>query len=246
MTGDRPHGRLIGSGRAADVYELGGERVLRRYRIKADVEHEARLMRYLWSAGFPVPEVYDADGTDMVLARLRGIDMLTDLTRRPWRARRHAMTLARMHDQLHEIPAPAWLPRPLAAIAGGSGGSSPRASTGDRVVHLDLHLGNVVLARTGPVVIDWSNGAAGPPGADVAMAALIMRISEVDELPLPVRLIADRVRRSVVRQFERSAGHDGGPWLVEVAKLRLIDRNVRPAEADVLRRMIDGRGLGAQ
>lgn len=224
MTGNRSPGRLIGSGRAADVYELDGARVLRRYRVKADVEPEARLMRYLRAAGFPVPEVYDADGTDMIMARLRGTDMLTDLTRRPWLARRHAVTLARMHDQLHEIVAPAWLPRPL--------------GDGDRVMHLDLHLGNVVLAESGPVVIDWSNGAAGPPGADVAMAALIMRISEVDGLPLPVRLIAGRVRRSVVRHFERSASHEAGPWLVEVAKLRLVDRNVRPAEADVLRRMI--------
>lgn len=225
MTGDGPPGRLIGSGRAADVYELGGGRVLRRYRVKADVEPEARLMRYLWSTGFPVPEVYDADGTDMVMARLHGIDMLTDLTRRPWLARRHARTLAQMHDRLHEIAAPSWLRRPL--------------RDGDRVVHFDLHLGNVVLTETGPIAIDWSNGAAGPPGADVAMAALIMRISEVDGLPRPVRLIAGRVRRSVVRQFERSVGHDAGPWLVEVAKLRLVDRNVRPAEAAMLRRMID-------
>lgn len=229
MTGNGPPGRLIGSGRAADVYELSGGRVLRRYRVKADVEHEARLMRYLWSAGFPVPEVYDADGTDMVMARLHGLDMLTDLTRRPWLARRHARTLARMHDQLHEIVAPPWLPMPL--------------DTGDRVIHLDLHLGNVVLTEAGPVVIDWSNGAAGPPGADVAMAALIMRISEVDELPLPVRPIAGRVRRSVVRQFARGVSHDAGPWLVEVAKLRLVDRNVRPAEAKVLRRMIDRQAL---
>jgi aminoglycoside phosphotransferase (APT) family kinase protein len=132
-----------------------------------------------------------------------------------------------MHDQLHEIVAPEWLRRPL--------------GDGDRVMHLDLHLGNVVLAETGPVVIDWSNGAAGPPGADVAMAALIMRISEVDGLPLPVRLVAGRVRRSVVRQFERSAGHDAGPWLIDVAELRLLDRNVRSAEAAVLRQMIDGQ-----
>jgi aminoglycoside phosphotransferase (APT) family kinase protein len=240
MTGHGPPGRLIGSGRSADVYELGGGRVLRRYRIKADVSHEARLMRYLWSAGFPVPEVYDADGTDMVMARLHGIDMLTDLTKRPWLARRHARTLARMHDRLHDIVAPSWLPRPLGASAGGSGGSSPRAS-GDRVLHLGLHLGNVVLAEAGPFVIDWSNGAAGPPGADVAMAALIMRISEVDELPLPVRAIAGRVRRSVVRQFQRCASHDGAPWLIEVARLRLVDRNIRPAEAAVLRQMIEGR-----
>jgi aminoglycoside phosphotransferase (APT) family kinase protein len=239
MTGEGPPGRLIGSGRSADVYELNDGRVLRRYRIKADVEHEARLMRYLWSAGFPFPEVYDAAGTDMVMARLRGADMLSDLARRPWLARRHARTLARMHDQLHEIVAPPWLPRPFSA--GGSGRSSSQASTADRVMHLDLHLGNVVLGEAGPVVIDWSNGAAGPPGADVAMAALIMRISEVDELPLPIRLIAGLVRRSVVRQFEYSASHDARPWLVEVAKLRLVDRNVRPAEAVVLRRLIDAR-----
>jgi aminoglycoside phosphotransferase (APT) family kinase protein len=227
MKGNGPPGRLIGSGRAADVYELGDGRVLRRYRIKADVEHEARLMRYLWSAGFPVPEVYDAEGTDIVMARVDGTDMLSDLARRPWRATRCARVLARMHDRLHEIEAPSWLPRPL--------------GDGNRVLHLDLHPGNVIMTSAGPVVIDWSNGAAGPPGADVAMAALIMRISEVDELPLAVKLIAGRVRRSVVRQFERYAGHDAGPWLLEVAKLRLVDRNVRPAEAEVLRRMIDGR-----
>src|SRR5215469_11356535 len=103
MTGNAPAGRLIGSGRAADVYELDGGRVLRRYRIKADVEHEARLMRFLRSAGFPVPEVYDAQGTDMVMARVVGTDMLTDLARRPWRAVRYARVLAQMHDRLHEI-----------------------------------------------------------------------------------------------------------------------------------------------
>lgn len=224
MTASGPPGRLIGSGRAADVYELDGGRVLRRYRVRASVEHEARLMRHLWSAGFPVPEVYDAGGTDMVMARIDGTDMLSDLARRPWRARQCGRILARMHDLLHEIEAPAWLPRPL--------------GDGNRVLHLDLHPGNVIMTSAGPVVIDWSNGAAGPPGADVAMAALIMRISEVDELPLPVKLIAGRVRRSVVRQFERSASHEAAPWLVAVAKLRLVDRNVRPAEAEVLRQII--------
>ena len=224
MAGNEPPGRLIGSGRAADVYDLSDGRVLRRYRIKADVEHEARLMRYLSSAGFPVPKVYDADGGDMVMARVVGTDLLTDLARRPWRAASYARVLARMHDRLHEIEAPSWLPRPL--------------GSGNQVLHLDLHPGNVILTTTGPVVIDWSNGAAGPAGADVAMAALIMRISEVDNLPAAIRLITGQLRRTVVRQFERSASHDAGPWMVEVAKLRLIDRNVRPAEAEILRRMI--------
>jgi tRNA A-37 threonylcarbamoyl transferase component Bud32 len=237
MTASTPPGRLIGSGRAADVYELGPNRVLRRYRVAAEVstqlreQHadlvhaEARLMRHLRSLGFPVPQVYDADGTDMVMERVVGTDMLTDLGKRPWRAWRQANLLAQIHDRLHAIEAPEWLPRPF--------------GEGDQVMHLDLHPGNVMLTADGPVVIDWSNGAAGPPGADVAMASLIMRTSEVNDLPMGVRLVAGFVRDSVVRRFERSVTADPGPYLVKVARHRLTDRNTRPSEAALLQRIID-------
>jgi tRNA A-37 threonylcarbamoyl transferase component Bud32 len=225
MTGGNPPGRLIGAGRAADVYDLGGGRVLRRYRISANAEPEARLMRYLREAGLGVPEIYDADGTDLVMAKLDGIDLLTDLSRRPWRAARHGIMLARMHDQLHEIQAPSWLKQPF--------------GDGDRVLHLDLHPGNVMITAAGPMIIDWSNGAAGPPAADVAMAFVIMTTSEVDDLPMPVRLIAERIRRQVIENFESHVGHDFRPYLTTVAKLRMVDRNVRPAEVIVLQQIVD-------
>lgn len=221
----RSPGRLIGSGRAADVYELDAHRVLRRYRDPFDVGAEAAVMMHLRAAGYPVPEVFDAEGSDLVLARLHGSDMLADLTRKPWMAARHGRTLARLHDQLHEIEAPPELHRPF--------------GDGDRVLHLDLHPGNVMLTADGPVVIDWSNAAAGPPGADVAIAALIMRVSEVDALPLPVRTVAGIVRSRLVRRFETSASADIGPYLADAARLRIGDRNTRPAEADRLRRLID-------
>ncbi len=252
MTGDSAPGRLIGAGRAADVYELDGGRVLRRCRVaQADltpetqarlenlVSLEARLMAYLLSAGFPVPEVLEASGRDMVMARIDGRDLLTDLSKRPWMARAHARTLAEMHDRLHRIEAPSWLPRPFAAGDSSPGEQSPgEQSPGDRVMHLDLHPGNVMLTATGPVVIDWSNGSAGPPGADVAMASLIMRISEVDDLPAPVRMVAGMVRNTVVRVFERWVGDDPAPHLTQVARNRLCDRNVRPSEAEQLRRLL--------
>ncbi len=224
MTPSAPPGRLIGAGRAADVYELGQGRVLRRYRVPFDVAPEARLMTYLREAGFPVPEVFDADGTDLVMARLNGADMLADLAGRPWRAARHATALAALHDRLHEIPAPPDLPG--------------RFGDGGRVLHMDLHPGNVMLTGGGPVVIDWSNAVAGPPGADVAMAALIMRTSEVDDLRAPARLAVGLVRSLVVRRFESAVGADPGPYLAQVAEFRLHDPNVRAAEADRLREII--------
>jgi aminoglycoside phosphotransferase (APT) family kinase protein len=235
MTPNAPPGRLIGSGRAADVYELDAKRVLRRYRLPIDVGHEARLMTHLRSVGYPVPEVFDVDGADMVMTRLHGTDMLSDLARRPWLARRHARTLAQMHDRLHQIDAPPGLPLVFQPAA-----ADGAASQANRVLHLDLHPGNVMLTGDGPVVIDWSNGASGPAGADVAMATLIMEVSEVDNLPAPVRLVAGRVRATLVRHFRETVGDDPSPYVRAAAQVRMQDRNVRPPEIDLLRRMIDG------
>jgi Ser/Thr protein kinase RdoA (MazF antagonist) len=213
---DQP-GPLLGAGRAADVYDVGGGRVLRRYRTPFDVQPEAAIMQHLHRAGFPVPAVYDAEGSDLVLERLDGRDMLVDLGRRPWLARRHARTLAEMHNRLHQVQAPAGSPQPL--------------GSGDKVLHLDLHPGNIMLTSRGPVVIDWSNATAGPAGADVAMAYLIMASSEVDDLPALIRPTVNSVRAAVIRHFLRGVTDDPGPHLASVARHRMVDRNVRPSEA---------------
>src|ERR1022692_1475740 len=237
MSSSAAPGRLIGSGRAALVYELDARRVLRRYRTPFDVGPEARLMTFARAAGFPVPEVFDVGGADLVMTRLDGPDMLADLARKPWLARRHGRTLAALHDRLHEIAAPPDLAQLLVQGSGGQGRSGQgRSGQGNRVLHMDLHPGNVMLTADGPVVIDWSNVAAGPPGADVAMATLIMRTSEVDALPPAVRLAAGIVRGLLVRRFEETVGADPEPYLAEIARIRLRDPNIRPAEADRLRR----------
>ena len=229
-SGDRP-GPLIGAGRAADVYALDERRVLRRYRNGESSEREAAVMAYLAGAGFPVPRVHDASGPDLVLERLGGRDMLADLSARPWLARRHARTLAGLHDQLHAITAPPSLRAPF-----GPGGL---------VLHLDLHPGNVMLTAAGPVVIDWSNVAAGPAAADVAMAWLIIATSEVDAPPLLLRPAISSVRAVLLRRFRALVRDDPGPELARVARARMADRNVRPAEARRLQVIADRAGRSA-
>jgi aminoglycoside phosphotransferase (APT) family kinase protein len=224
MPADPPGGQLIGAGRTADVYDIGRGRVLRRYRVPRDVQAEAEVMAYVAGTGFPVPAVYDADGADLLMERLDGGDMLTDLGRRPWRARRHARTLAGLHDRLHTIAAPAGL---------------PAFGPGDRVLHLDLHPANVMLTSRGPVVIDWINARAGAPGADVAMAYLIMASSEVDQVPAPLRLALRPVRAALIAQFRRAVRDDPGPYIATVARERMRDRMVRPGEAERLLRMAE-------
>ncbi len=97
-------GPLIGTGRAADVYDIGNGRVLRRYRTDHDSTIEAAAMRAAWTAGYPVPEVYDADGRDLVMEHLRGPTMLKSLGDRPWRFRRIADQLAELHTRLAALP----------------------------------------------------------------------------------------------------------------------------------------------
>jgi len=222
MPASDPPGPLIGAGRAADVYAIGPDRVLRRYRTPFDVRPEAEIMGYLAQAGYPVPAVYDAAGPDLVMERLDGRDMLADLARRPWLARRHGRTLADLHNRLHQIAAPAGWPQVV--------------GPGDKVLHLDLHPGNVMLTSRGPVVIDWSNVRSGPAGADVAMAYLIMASSEVDGLPPPVRPALSAIRSAVIRHFLLAARDDPGPHIATVARHRMTDRNIRASEADWLAR----------
>ena len=225
MAGAEPPGPLIGAGRAADVYDIGGGRVLRRYRAPFDVEPEAAVMRHVGQAGFPVPRVYDADGPDLVMERLDGRDMLAELSRRPWLVRRHGRTLAALHNRLHEIQAPA--------------GLTPASVPGDRVLHLDLHPANIMLTSRGPVVIDWSNARAGAAGADVAMAYLIMASSDTDLIPAPLRPVVGTLRAALVRQFLAGVHDDPKAHLAPVARERAQDPHVRPAERSRLLRIAE-------
>ena len=99
-------GPLLGSGRSAEIYDLGHGRVLRRYRNPARLaEREAKVISWAGAHGVPVPEVFDVDGPDIVMEKVDGPTMLADLARRPWRLASHAATVARLHERVHAVPA---------------------------------------------------------------------------------------------------------------------------------------------
>ncbi|AKH81097.1 hypothetical protein AA958_01730 [Streptomyces sp. CNQ-509] len=212
---------LIGRGRDADVYALVEDRVLRRYRAGGPrkAAAEARLMTYLGERGFPVPHVYDANATDLVMERLEGPTMAAALRRRPWRCAAYGRMLARLHDRLHTVPAPEFLP-PSAA-----------SGSGDRVLHLDLHPENVVLTARGPHVIDWCNAAAGEPACDVAMTVCVLRGVDLG----PGASLAVRI---LLRALLRTTATDPTPGYAQALPARLSDPNLTPAEADRLRRAL--------
>lgn len=218
-------GPLIGTGRDADVFDVGGGRVLRRSRAGRSLADEAAVMVHVAGAGYPVPRVDDvlADGS-LVMERVDGPSMLDDLARRPWLARRYARVLADLLARLHDIGAPASLrPAPVA---------------GDAVVHLDLHPANVLMSPRGPVVIDWANAARGAPAADVAVTWLVCSAASPPAAGVLERTVLSAFQRrfaeAVVGRLDRAAAMAAVP---AVAAWKTAHANLSADEVAAMRRL---------
>jgi len=219
-------GPLLARGRACDVYEVDAQRVLRRYRKVPYTSPtlEAEIMERVLANGYPVPRVYEVTDTDLVMDRVDGPTMVDEITRRPWTLRTHARTLAHLHHQLHDIPAPESLRAPL--------------GDGPVVVHLDLHPLNVIMGRDGPVVIDWSNAGRGNGDADVALTYLMLMALNPDEGAL-IKLMARFGRVLFARPFlARFVRKNVMAHLDVVAAYKLADPNMSEAEQQAIRHLV--------
>jgi aminoglycoside phosphotransferase (APT) family kinase protein len=158
----------MATGRDSDIFEYGPALVLRRSRAGRSMAAEARIMEHAAACGYPVPAIDEIsdDGTDLVMERLEGPSMMEALSRRPWTVTRQGRVLAELHQRLHDIPAPDWVP----AAPVGQGGV---------LLHLDLHPLNVMMTAKGPVVIDWANARRGDVAVDVALTWALMAGGEV-------------------------------------------------------------------
>jgi len=186
-------------------------------------------MEHARQHGFPVPAVRDANGPEMVVARLRGRTMAAELARRPWRLGAHAALLGDLHRRLQLIDAPDAL--------------AARVGEGSALLHLDLHPGNVLLTAHGPWVIDWANAARGPAAADIAMTFLI--VGAVPDARSPPGRIAGVLRRRFAHEFLVAAGSEGVHAALDaVAACRMADPNLKPDEraavGDLASRIIAG------
>ncbi|MFF5981328.1 phosphotransferase [Streptomyces olindensis] len=168
-----PPGKLLGSGRRADVYEIDEAWVLRREREGGgDAAAEGAVMAHVYAHGYPVPRVRPSGSrTDLVMERLSGPTMLQACLAGALDVTEAGSLLARLLRDLHAVPAPR--------------STDPAV----RVLHLDLHPENVILTPDGPRVIDWSDATEGDPGLDWAASAVILAQAAVagDALSTPAR-----------------------------------------------------------
>ena len=189
-------GRLIAPGRTSDVYEFGAGSVVKVPRPDvpaAWASVEAEITVAVGGLGLPTAAVQGltvVEGREsIVFERIDGLSMWQEVREGRRRVTAAAAELAEIQLSIHQARAPAVLadvadrvgPKIDAASQLPSGdraearrllGSLPR----ERVLcHGDLHPGNVLMGRRGPIVIDWFDAAGGSPIADVVRSSLLIR-----------------------------------------------------------------------
>jgi aminoglycoside phosphotransferase (APT) family kinase protein len=210
-------GRLLASGRDGDIYEFGPGLVLRRARNGRVIEREAQTIAYAREHGYPVPEIHDvrSGGTEIVMERVEGPMMMDAMLKKPWLMGHFARALADLHDRLHVIPAPDWLPD----IDGG-----------DRLVHLDLHPMNVMLAPSGPIVIDWTNASRGEALTDVAVTVVLLTCPQMPGSRL-LNVAVAPARAHLGRTFaSRYKSRALDEKLAFAAELKMLDKHLSAEE----------------
>jgi aminoglycoside phosphotransferase (APT) family kinase protein len=234
LTGVMDPGPLLAAGRDADIFEYGDGLVLRRSREGRSMAREAQVLEYLRSQGFPVPAVEEIsdDGLDLVMERIDGVDMVALMTRRPWAIPRLGRVLADLHRRLHELTAPDWL-------------RDAPVGRGDRFLHLDLHPLNVMMSRSGPVVIDWAGACRGDPAVDVALAWVLMAAGEVPTGRF-IGMIQGRARSALVKSFVNSVDVDGVKQrLKDAVAWKVMDPHMTVAEQNRMWQVVKEIDSGA-
>ena len=202
----------IAAGRDADVFALDDDRVLRRYRDETDdTTAEAVIMRYVAGYGYPVPEVFEASGPDLVMTRVDGPTMAEAMVRGEMTIAGGAAMLADLLARLHAIPV-------------------PPGRDGEAILHLDLHPENVLVTAAGPTVIDWCNAGTGRADRDTALSALIMAQLAIGSIPHPLASSAGEF----LDRFLQLAPGDPLRGLDAALEMRRNDRATTPDELAAL------------
>lgn len=224
-------GDVIGRGRDAEIVDAGPGLVLRRLLQPRPGGQEADVMRWVVDHGYPAPRVVEETDDGMLMQRVDGPTMLERLGARG--VRRSMRTLAELHAQLHALPVPPGLPTPY--------------GDGSTLLHGDLHPGNVILSGDGPVVIDWTNACAGPAGADLATAWLLIACADLPETrtaraleQVGRRLALTALLSAAERLGER---HLARQQLAAVLAQRHHDPNMSSAELARMARVVRRAGL---
>lgn len=203
---------LLAEGSHARVYLLGDQAVVRRLKNYQGSYPNANLMIHLKQLGFPTPILFEARQDTLVMERLHGPTLLQSLIAQEISLAEAARIMAQLHEHLHALQPP------------DSSSTNDQLGDEDRILHMDIHPGTIVLTPAGPYLVDWEDSRLGPPELDLAATALVfaMIASEPGEL--------QDGAASMFRKFSRTVGTGFVPYLEAAARVRAQEMDTSPEE----------------
>ena len=236
-------GHLLGRGYVAEVFAYGDNKAIKLFIEEdsdKDAELEARVTSEARRNGISAPRVWGvvkAHGRPgIVMERVEGESMLQWGTTFPWRIYTGAKLMARMHADLHSRTG-ADMPALREKLRTGVENASQveddirklalerlaRLPDGDSICHGDFHPDNVIMSKSGPVIIDWLDGVRGHPPADVARTVVLVEsgVPLVGMIRRGVVGVARRIFLSIyLREYFKITGtkwEEVSPWMLPVA-----------------------------
>ena len=263
--------KKVAEGREAEMFAWEDGKVLRLLRSGFNpdtLDAEVRALELAHRNGLPVPRPGDRMSVDgragVVLERIEGTDLLTELGRAPWTVSRSARMCGSVHAQMHgcrvddsgfpelkarlerHLSSPL-VPTNLAEIAKKRLDALP---DGDALCHGDFHPANVMRSPSGPVVIDWPNAMRGAREADVARTLLLLGAGEPPSYT-PMMRVLTKTGRSLfiwlyVGAYKRARPLDKAEvrkWALPVAVARLSE-DIKEERQRLLQRIEKLRASG--
>jgi Ser/Thr protein kinase RdoA (MazF antagonist) len=240
-------GRLLGSGKEAEVYE-NGEQVLKLYRATASKSaafREAATLAIIEPFALPAPNVHEVGQYNgrwgLIMSRAAGSSFADMMTLEPAQDLQFLEEMVRLHRLIHDQPG-AGLPGLKARLASNirratrldtacQGRLLAKLETmpdGDRLCHGDFHPWNIIGSPGQAVVVDWLDACQGIPAADVCRSYVLIRKANQE------------FAAAYVEAYAAASGitfDDVLAWLPFIAAARLTEGV--PNEEDELMRLAD-------
>ena len=213
------------------------------------IEAEATFTDLVWAVGAPVPRVLGIERIDgrsaSIYERIDGRSMWEQMVEEPGDVEALAQSLAALQAHVFSLVPPAGLPaqhdRVASKIRNAADrfdrsllialGSVPFVGPARSLCHGDLHPGNVIVGRHGPVIIDWFDVSEGDRTGDVARSALLQSSSAHGpggpaHLPRSSPQLLERAGRSYLASILALADIDEGTlarWTAVMAVARMSE-----------------------
>lgn len=195
----RRRGKLIGSGKEAEVYEFG-DLVLKLYRAgprKGSAFKEAAILAAIEPLDLPAPRVFGVEQLDgrwgIIMQRVEGPAFAEAALVGGVALDAHLAAMARLHAHIHAQTAPALggqrarlkhnisnTPLLDEALRKRLLEGLCAQAEGDQLCHGDFHPWNILGGVDAPMVVDWLDASIGVPAADICRSQVLMATARPD------------------------------------------------------------------